>query len=78
MIIEIVISRAATKCRASNRAWTRVLGLYDIVTAFWHAEMPDNEPLRIVPPRGEEATGRAWHMRKAMYCTEKPCNAKRC
>ena len=32
--------------------WTRVLGLYDIVTAFWHAMMPKDEPIAVITPNG--------------------------
>ncbi len=69
-IAQLIISRAATRCKAKAVDWSSVLGLYVIVTAFWRADSPVHEPIRI-PPRGEEAPGGAWQMQKAMYGTRR-------
>ena len=63
--VKIVISRAATKRRPGVIDWTRVLGLYDIVTVFWHADLPLDEPTFVIPPKGEEYFGWGWQMRKS-------------
>ena len=31
--------------------------LYDIIVAFWHALLPEDEPIAMYPPRGEEEAG---------------------
>ena len=31
-----------------------MLALYDISVAFGHAQLPDDEPIAMYPPRGEE------------------------
>ena len=48
--IEIIISRAASikNTRGEN---SRVLALYDISVAFWHALLPEDEPIAMYPPR---------------------------
>ena len=69
--IKMIISRAATFRRRGSTEWTRVLGLYDIVTAFWHADLPLDEPITVIPPRGEELPGILWQMLKAMYGTRR-------
>ena len=48
-----------------------MLGLYDIVTAFWHADLPLDEPIFVIPPKGEEDVGWGWQMQKAMYGTRR-------
>ena len=69
--VKLIISRAASKRRPGASDWTRVLGLYDIVTAFWHADLPVDEPITVIPPRGEEPAGWVWQMKKAMYGTRR-------
>ena len=55
--VKLVISRAATKRRPGVIDWTRVLGIYDIVFVFWHADLPLDEPIFVIPPKWEEAIG---------------------
>ena len=50
---------------------TRVLTLYDISAAFWHALLPEDEPIAMYPPRGEEEAGYMWQMTRAMYGTRR-------
>ncbi|CAK0841766.1 unnamed protein product [Prorocentrum cordatum] len=69
--IKLIVSRAASIRRPGSNEWTRVLGLYDIVTAFWHADLPLDEPITVIPPRGEEVPGMVWQMLKAMYGTRR-------
>ena len=63
-----MISRAASK-RNKLGGHTRKLGLWDAEVAFWHAELPEGTNYIVVPPRGEEAEGMGWQLRKAMYGT---------
>jgi len=69
--IKMILSRAAHKRRNGIEDYTRVLGFYDVVTAFWHADLPLDEPIAVIPPRGEELDGYVWQMRKAMYGTRR-------
>ena len=50
-----------------ERRHSRVLALYDISVAFWHAQLPEDEPIAMYPPRGEEEAGYMWQMKRAMY-----------
>ncbi|CAK0908291.1 unnamed protein product [Prorocentrum cordatum] len=68
--IKLMVSRAALIRRPDSNDWTRVLGLYDIVTAFWHADLPLDEPITVIPPRGDDP-GMVWQMLKAMYGTRR-------
>ena len=68
--VKIVISRVASKRQQDSTEWTRALGLYDVVTAFWHADLPDDEPIAVIPPKGEEEDGWLWQM-KAMCGTRR-------
>ena len=43
-----------------------MLALYDISVAFWHALLPEDEPIAMYPPRGEEQAGYVWLMKQAM------------
>ena len=49
--IKIIISRAAS-IKTERGRHTRVLALYDISVAFWHAQLPHDEPIA-----GEEEAG---------------------
>ncbi|CAK0833188.1 unnamed protein product [Prorocentrum cordatum] len=69
--IKLIVSRAASIRRHDSNDWTRVLGLYDIAAAFWHADLPLDEPITVIPPRGEEDSGMAWQMLKAMHGTRR-------
>ena len=64
--IKIIISRAASIKNVRGQH-TRVLALYDISVAFWHALLPEDEPIAMYPPRGEEEAGYMWQMKRAMY-----------
>ena len=48
-----------------------MLALYDISVAFWHALLPEDEPIAMYPPRGEEEAGYMWQMKRAMYGTRR-------
>ena len=43
----------------------------DISVAFWHALLPEDEPIAMYPPRGEEEAGYMWQMKRAMYGTRR-------
>ena len=68
--IKIIISRAASIKNVRGQH-TRRLALYDISVAFWHALLPEDEPIAMYPPRGEEETGYMWQMKRAMYGTRR-------
>ena len=68
--IKIIISRAAS-IKNGRGQHTRVLALYDISVAFWHALLPEDEPISMYPPRGEEEAGYIWQMKRAMYGTRR-------
>ena len=70
--IKIIISRAAS-IKNVREQHTRVLALYDISVAFWHALLPEDEPIAMYPPRGEEEeeAGYMWQMKRAMYGTRR-------
>ncbi|CAK0835832.1 unnamed protein product [Prorocentrum cordatum] len=70
-VVKLIASRAGSIRRPGTNDWTRVLGLYDIVTAFWPADLPLDEPITVIPPRGEEAPGMVRQMVKAMYGTRR-------
>ena len=57
--IKIIISRAASIKNDTGRH-TRVLAMYDISVAFWHAQLPLDEPIAMYPPCGEEEAGYMW------------------
>ena len=48
-----------------------MLALYDISVAFWHALLPEDEPIAMYPPRGEEEEGYMWQVKQAMYGTRR-------
>ena len=48
-----------------------MLAIYDISVAFWHALLPEDEPIAMYPPRGEEEAGYMWQMKRAMYGTRR-------
>ena len=68
--IRIIISRAASIKNERGRH-TRVLALYDMSVAFWHAQLPHDEPIAMYPPRGEEEAGYMWQTQRAMYGTRR-------
>lgn len=43
-----------------------MLGFYDIVIVFWHADLPIDEPILVIPPKWEEAICWGWQMRKTI------------
>ena len=49
----------------------RVIALYDISCAFWHAQLPLDEPIAMYPPRGEVEAGYVWQMKRAMCGTRR-------
>eukprot|EP00971_Amphidinium_carterae_P050246 990123-Amphidinium_carterae.1 len=71
-VIKMIISRAASR-RDRAGSQRRVLALYDVSVAFWHAAMPTDpeEAIAVQPPRGEEAHGIVWQLKRAMYGTRK-------
>ena len=54
--IKIIISRAASIKNDRGRH-TRVLALYYMSVAFWHAQLTHDEPIAMYPPRVEEEAG---------------------
>ena len=68
--IKIIISRGASIQKKGDRH-TRVLALYDISVAFWQALLTHDEPIAMYPPRGEEAAGYMWQMKRAIYGTRR-------
>ena len=53
---KIIISRAAS-IKNTRGEHSRVLALYDISVAFWHAQLPEDEPIAMYPRRGDEEAG---------------------
>ena len=51
--IKIIFSRAAS-IKNTRGEHSRVLALFDISVAFWHALLVEDEPIAMYPPRGEE------------------------
>ena len=68
--IKIIISRAAS-IKNTRGVHSHVLALYDISVAVWHALLPENEPIAMYPPRGEEEAGYMWQMKRAMCGTRR-------
>ena len=68
--VKIIISRA-TSIKNDRGRHTRVLALYDISVAFWHAQRLHDEPIAMYPPRGDEEAGYVWQMKRAMYGTRR-------
>ena len=68
--IKIIISRAAS-IKNMRGEHSRVLALHDISVAFWHALLPEDEPIAMYPPRGEEEAGYMWQMKRAMNGTRR-------
>ena len=67
---KILISRAASIKNDRGRH-TRVLALYNISVAFWHAQLPHDLLIAMYPPRGEEEAGYMWQAKRAMYGTRR-------
>ena len=59
------LSRAAS-IKNTRGEHSRVLGLCDISIAFWRALLPEDVPVAMYPPRGEEEAGYMWQMKRAM------------
>ena len=68
--IKIIMSRTASIKNVRGRH-TRLLALYDISVAFWHAQLLEDEPIAMYPPLGEEEAGHMWQMKRAMYGTRR-------
>ena len=68
--IKIIIARAAS-IKNTRGEHSRVLALYDISVAFWHALLLEDEPIAMYPPRGEEEAGYMWQMKRAKYGTRR-------
>ena len=68
--IKIIISRAASIKNDKGRH-TRVRALYDISVAFWHAQLPLDEPIAMYTPRGEEEAVFMWQLKRAMFGTRR-------
>ena len=68
--IKIIISRAAS-IKNTRGGHPRLLALYDISVAFWHALLPEDEPIAMYPPCGEEEAAYMWQMKRAMYGTRR-------
>ena len=67
---KIITSRAAS-IKNTRGEHSRVLALHDISVAFRHALLPEDEPIAMYPPRGEEEAGHIWQMKRAMYGTRR-------
>ena len=50
---------------------SRKIALPDISVAFRHADLPQDEAIAVIPPRGEGDDGIVWQLRKAMYGTRR-------
>ena len=48
-----------------------MLAPHDISVAFWHALLPEDEPIAMYPPLGEEDAGYKWQMKRAMCGTRR-------
>ena len=68
--IKIIISRAAS-VKNTRGEHSRVLAPHDISVAFWHALLPEDEPIAMYPPLGEEDAGYKWQMKRAMCGTRR-------
>ena len=66
--IKIIISASNKNTRGGH---SLVLALYDISVAFWHALLPEDEPIAMYPPRGDEEARYMWLMKRAMYGTRR-------
>ena len=62
----MIISVAATKVDASGNR-RRVLALYDVCVAFFHAD--SDGTIAVIPPEGCAEVGIVWFLLKAMYGT---------
>ena len=66
-----IITSSAASIKNTRGGDSRVLALYDISGAFWHALLPEDEPIAMYPPRGEEEAGYMWQVKRAMYGTRR-------
>ena len=66
--IKIIISRAASIKNVRGQH-TRVLALYDTSVAFWHALLPEDEPIAMYPLRGKKKRDTCG--KRAMYGTRR-------
>ena len=63
--------RSAASIKNTRGRHSRVLALNDISVVFWHALLPEDEPIAMYSPRGEEKAGYMWQMKRAMYGTRR-------
>ena len=64
--VKNIISRAASIKNVRGRH-SGVLALYNISVPFWHAQLPEDDPVAMCPPRGEEEARHIWQLKRAMY-----------
>ena len=64
-------SRSAASIKNTRGGHSRALALNDISVAFWRALLPEDEPIAMYPPRGEEEAGYMWQMKRAMFGTRR-------
>ena len=64
-------SQELRQSRTREEEHSRVLALYDICAASWHALLPEDEPIAMYPPLGEEEAGYMWQMKRAMCGTRR-------
>eukprot|EP00971_Amphidinium_carterae_P341162 6479842-Amphidinium_carterae.1 len=68
MAIRLAIYWGATLLDSSGRC-DALISLYDVSTAFFHAALPEDEPIHVIPPKGEEPQGVVWQLLRAMNGT---------
>ena len=68
--IKIIISRAASIKNVRGQH-TCVLAFFDTSVAFWRALLPEDEPIAMYPPRGEDEAGYMWQMERSMCGTRR-------
>ena len=64
-------SRSSSQELRQSRTREENTALNDISVAFWHALLPEEEPIAMYPPRGEEEAGYMCQMKRAMYGTRR-------
>ena len=45
------------------------IGVWDCSVAFYHADLPEDEPIHVIPPRGLYKPGHCWQLKRAMNGT---------
>ena len=68
MVYDLIHSLAL---HLSNASRSSSHALYDISVALWHALLPEDEPIAMYPPRGEEEAGYIWQVKRAMCETRR-------